>query len=128
MDNLKANMAKRIQELKEKEIMPLADFMTKISTNVFSTEESLQKVKCNLDVATQNISKLETRLTSQEEIYSDQQKDINRCISDIANLDQNNKVIHSRFEKKLNKAILDTKQVATNLSEACNKAPAPKFQ
>eukprot|EP00957_Ditylum_brightwellii_P203616 15335457-Ditylum_brightwellii.AAC.1 len=43
MDNLKANMVKRPQELKEEEIMPLADFMTKISNNVISTEESLQK-------------------------------------------------------------------------------------
>eukprot|EP00957_Ditylum_brightwellii_P195522 14898223-Ditylum_brightwellii.AAC.1 len=63
MENLKANMAKCLQELKEEKIMPLADFMTKISTTVFTHEESLQKVKCNLDVATQNIFKLETRLT-----------------------------------------------------------------
>eukprot|EP00957_Ditylum_brightwellii_P138912 10588201-Ditylum_brightwellii.AAC.1 len=71
--------------------MPLADFMTKISTTVFTQEESLQKVKCNLDVMTQNISKLKTRLTSQKELYVDQQKDVNRCILDIASLDQNNK-------------------------------------
>eukprot|EP00957_Ditylum_brightwellii_P187129 14252770-Ditylum_brightwellii.AAC.1 len=32
VENLKANMAKRLQELEEEEIMPLADFMTKIST------------------------------------------------------------------------------------------------
>ena len=108
--------------------MPLTDYMTKISTTVFNQADSLQKIECNLDVATQNISKLETRPTSQKEIYSDQRKDINRCISDIASLDQNNKIIHSRFEEKLNKAIQDTKQVATKLSEARNKAPAPKFQ
>eukprot|EP00957_Ditylum_brightwellii_P032777 2484719-Ditylum_brightwellii.AAC.1 len=91
MDNLKANMAKCLQELKEEETMPLADFMTKISTTVISNEESLQKVKSNLDVATQNISKLETRLNTQKGIYSTQHKDINRCISDIASHDQNNK-------------------------------------
>eukprot|EP00957_Ditylum_brightwellii_P160173 12193978-Ditylum_brightwellii.AAC.1 len=32
MENLKANMTNHLQELKEEEIMPLADFMTKIST------------------------------------------------------------------------------------------------
>ena len=127
MDNLRANMGKRLQELKEEEIMPLSDFMKKISTTVFTQADTLQKVECNLDVATQNISKLDTRLTSQKEIYAVQRKDINRCIFDIANLDQKNKVIHSCFEEKLNKAILDTKQVAMKLSEACNKAPAPQF-
>eukprot|EP00957_Ditylum_brightwellii_P081388 6190845-Ditylum_brightwellii.AAC.1 len=54
-------------------------------------------------------------------------KKINRCTSDIASHHQNNNVIISRFEEKIDKAILDTKQVATKLSEACNKAPALKF-
>eukprot|EP00957_Ditylum_brightwellii_P033576 2545042-Ditylum_brightwellii.AAC.1 len=71
MEHLKANMTKRLQELKEEDIMPLADFMSKINTTVFTHEESLQKVECNLDITTQNISKLETRLTNQKEIYSD---------------------------------------------------------
>eukprot|EP00957_Ditylum_brightwellii_P044397 3369317-Ditylum_brightwellii.AAC.1 len=128
MKNLKANMAKRLQELKEEKIMSLADFMTKISNTVFTHEESLQKVESNLYIVTQNISKLETRINTQKEIYSTQRKDINRCILDISSLVQNNKVILSRFEEKLNKAIQDTEQVATKLSEACNKAPAPKFQ
>eukprot|EP00957_Ditylum_brightwellii_P024706 1866540-Ditylum_brightwellii.AAC.1 len=128
MSNLKANMAKRLQELKEEEIMPIADFTAKVSTIVFSNEESLQKVKSNLDVMTQNISKLETRLTIQKEIYSTQQKDINRCVSDIASHDQNNKVIISEFKEKLDKAILDTKQVDTKLSETCNKALSLNFQ
>eukprot|EP00957_Ditylum_brightwellii_P182810 13924601-Ditylum_brightwellii.AAC.1 len=66
MDILKANMTKRLQELKEEEIIPLADFMTNISTTAISNEESLQKVKSNLNAATQNISKLETRLTMQK--------------------------------------------------------------
>eukprot|EP00957_Ditylum_brightwellii_P049356 3744688-Ditylum_brightwellii.AAC.1 len=56
-----------------------------------------------------------------------QRKDINVCISDIASFDQNNKVIHSCFGEKLNKVIHDTKQVATKLSEAYNKAPSLKF-
>eukprot|EP00957_Ditylum_brightwellii_P051907 3937067-Ditylum_brightwellii.AAC.1 len=64
----------------------------------------------------------------QKEIYSTQQKDINRCISNIASYDQNNKVIISKFEEKLNKAILDIEQVATKLSETCNKAPSLNFQ
>eukprot|EP00957_Ditylum_brightwellii_P007258 551605-Ditylum_brightwellii.AAC.1 len=59
-------MAKHLQELKEEEIMLLADFMTKISTTVISNEESLQKVESNLDIVTQNISKLETRLNMQK--------------------------------------------------------------
>eukprot|EP00957_Ditylum_brightwellii_P022405 1690709-Ditylum_brightwellii.AAC.1 len=66
MDNLKANTANHLQELKKEEILTLADFMTKISTTVISNEESLQKDESNLDIATQNISKLETRLTMQK--------------------------------------------------------------
>ena len=128
MENLKANMKKRLQELKEEEIMPLADYMEKISTTVFTQADALQKVECNLDVATQNISRLDTRLTSQKEIYAVQRKDINGCMFNIANLDQNNKLMQSRFEEKLEKAIQDTEHVATKLSEACNKVPASQFQ
>eukprot|EP00957_Ditylum_brightwellii_P003352 253787-Ditylum_brightwellii.AAC.1 len=43
MDNLKAGMAKRLQELKEEEIMPLSDYITKISTTVFTQADTLQK-------------------------------------------------------------------------------------
>eukprot|EP00957_Ditylum_brightwellii_P169516 12901952-Ditylum_brightwellii.AAC.1 len=46
---------------------------------------------------------------------------------DIASHDQNNKVIISKFEEKLDKAILNTRQVDTKLSKARNKAPALKF-
>eukprot|EP00957_Ditylum_brightwellii_P007878 596664-Ditylum_brightwellii.AAC.1 len=63
----------------------------------------------------------------QKEIYSTHQKDINSCISTITNHDQNNKVIHSCFDEKLNKVILDTEQVAMKLSKVPNKAPALKF-
>eukprot|EP00957_Ditylum_brightwellii_P065283 4951319-Ditylum_brightwellii.AAC.1 len=41
---------------------------------------------------------------------------------------QNNKVIHSQLEEKLNKVIINTEQVTTNLSEACDKATSSKFQ
>eukprot|EP00957_Ditylum_brightwellii_P103973 7922261-Ditylum_brightwellii.AAC.1 len=38
METLKVNMAKRLQELKEEEIMPLTDYMTKISNSgVYTT-------------------------------------------------------------------------------------------
>eukprot|EP00957_Ditylum_brightwellii_P021044 1585578-Ditylum_brightwellii.AAC.1 len=70
MDKLKANMAKRLQDLKEMEIMPLDDFMSKVSDTVLAHDDTLQKVECNLNVAIQNISKLDTRLTSQKEIYA----------------------------------------------------------
>eukprot|EP00957_Ditylum_brightwellii_P075847 5764585-Ditylum_brightwellii.AAC.1 len=102
--------------------------MTKISTTVISNEESLKKIKSKLNSMTQNISKLKPRLNTQKEIYSTECKDINRCILDIASHDQNNKVIYSLFEEKLDKAILNTKQAVTDLSEACNKATSLKFQ
>eukprot|EP00957_Ditylum_brightwellii_P087920 6695507-Ditylum_brightwellii.AAC.1 len=63
-----------------------------------------------------------------KEIYSNQQKDINNCITEIERHVQNNKVIYSQFEEKLDKASLDTEQIATNLSKACNKATLLKFQ
>eukprot|EP00957_Ditylum_brightwellii_P080427 6117409-Ditylum_brightwellii.AAC.1 len=76
MVNLKAGMAKHLQELKDEEIMPLSDYMDKISTTVFNQAETLQKVECNLNVATQNISRIKTRLNMQKEIYAVQRKDI----------------------------------------------------
>eukprot|EP00957_Ditylum_brightwellii_P190145 14474211-Ditylum_brightwellii.AAC.1 len=63
----------------------------------------------------------------QKEIYSNQQKDINRYIATISSHDQNNRAIHSCFEEKLNKAIHDTKQVDTDLSEACTKIQHSNF-
>eukprot|EP00957_Ditylum_brightwellii_P017877 1346202-Ditylum_brightwellii.AAC.1 len=69
--------------------------MSKLSTTVFSNEESLQKVESSLDVVTQTVSKCDTKLTMQKEIYSIQQNDINKCILDIASHGQNNTVIHS---------------------------------
>eukprot|EP00957_Ditylum_brightwellii_P208859 15359277-Ditylum_brightwellii.AAC.1 len=88
MDEMRSNMTKRLQELKEEEIMPIAEYISKISTMVYTNEESLQKIKSNLDVVTQTVSKLDTKLTMQKEIYSIQQKDINICISDIASHNQ----------------------------------------
>eukprot|EP00957_Ditylum_brightwellii_P028325 2139216-Ditylum_brightwellii.AAC.1 len=64
----------------------------------------------------------------EKEIYSKQQKDIIKCIIDEKRHVQNNKVINSQLKEKLDKAILNTKQVATNLFNACNKATSPKFQ
>eukprot|EP00957_Ditylum_brightwellii_P116260 8868127-Ditylum_brightwellii.AAC.1 len=66
---------------------------------------------------TQNVSKFNAKLTMQKEVYSNQQKDINQCPSDISSHIQNYKVIQSQFEEELDKAILNTKQVATNLSK-----------
>eukprot|EP00957_Ditylum_brightwellii_P090216 6871094-Ditylum_brightwellii.AAC.1 len=63
MDKLKADMAKRLQDLNEMEIMSLTAYMAKISNTVLAHDDTLQKVECNLDVATQNISRLDTRLT-----------------------------------------------------------------
>eukprot|EP00957_Ditylum_brightwellii_P096148 7325358-Ditylum_brightwellii.AAC.1 len=71
---------------------------------------------------------LHTKRTIQKGIYSTQQKDINKSTSDITSHIQNNKVIHSRFEEKLDKTILNTKQVDTNLSKAYNKATSLKLQ
>eukprot|EP00957_Ditylum_brightwellii_P056488 4282152-Ditylum_brightwellii.AAC.1 len=64
----------------------------------------------------------------QKEIYIKKQKAINKCISNIASRDQNNKSIISKFDEKLDKAILNTKQITTNLSKACNKATSLNFQ
>eukprot|EP00957_Ditylum_brightwellii_P126276 9627248-Ditylum_brightwellii.AAC.1 len=101
--------------------------LSTFSSTVFSNEESLKKIESNLNIMTQTVSKFNHKLVIQKEIYSTNQKDISSCISTIASHDQNNKVIHSCFGEKLNKAIHDTKQVAMKLSEAPNKAPALQF-
>eukprot|EP00957_Ditylum_brightwellii_P057475 4357484-Ditylum_brightwellii.AAC.1 len=64
----------------------------------------------------------------EKEIYTNQQKDINKCINEVERHAQNNNVIHSQFEEKLNKAIHNTEQVTSNLSDACDKATLSKFQ
>eukprot|EP00957_Ditylum_brightwellii_P104518 7963708-Ditylum_brightwellii.AAC.1 len=128
MDTMRSSMTTQLQELQEEKILPITEYITKISSTVLSNEESLQKIRYNLNTLTQTISKLDTKQIMQKEINSAQQKDINKCTSGIASHDQNNKAISFKFEEKWNKAILNTKQVAANLSEACNKATSSKFQ
>eukprot|EP00957_Ditylum_brightwellii_P205991 15346332-Ditylum_brightwellii.AAC.1 len=100
----------------------------KINTTVFSNEESLQKIESKLNTMSHNISKFYYQLNKAEKIYVDQQKAINQCITEVQIHIQNNKVIHSQFKEKLDKAILHTKHVATNLSKACDKDTPSKFQ
>eukprot|EP00957_Ditylum_brightwellii_P046321 3515273-Ditylum_brightwellii.AAC.1 len=121
------SMKKQFLDMEREKFHTLSSCMADIKPNIESNEESLEKIKSNLNVITQTISKFKHKLVIQKEIYSTYRKDINSCISDIASHDKNNKVIHSWFEEKLNKAIHKTKQVATMLSEACNKAPTLKF-
>eukprot|EP00957_Ditylum_brightwellii_P196597 14979250-Ditylum_brightwellii.AAC.1 len=115
------------QERQQRKANRFTCYISELSTKVISNTESLQKVESNLNIMIQTVSKFKHKLVMQKEIYFTHLKDINSCISIIASLDQNNKVIHSCFEEKLNKAIHDTKQIATKLSEAHNKAPALKF-
>eukprot|EP00957_Ditylum_brightwellii_P152538 11611146-Ditylum_brightwellii.AAC.1 len=77
---------------------------------------------------TQTVSKLDHQLNKELEIYIEQQKAINSCITTAESHVQNNNAIISTFDEKLNKVILYTKQVATDLCKACNKATSLKFQ
>eukprot|EP00957_Ditylum_brightwellii_P161768 12316721-Ditylum_brightwellii.AAC.1 len=69
LSNLKDNMKQQLQELKEEEIMLFAEFMTKISTTVYSNKESLKKVESKLDTMTHTVSKLDYQLNKEQEIY-----------------------------------------------------------
>eukprot|EP00957_Ditylum_brightwellii_P120417 9187939-Ditylum_brightwellii.AAC.1 len=120
-------MDNEFQARQQKNLNYFNNCLSTLSSTVFSNEESLKKTELKLDDVTQNISKLKTKLVTQKEIYFSQQKDINRCILTISSFDQNNRVIHSQFEEKLNIAIHDTEQVAMKLSNACNQAPALQF-
>eukprot|EP00957_Ditylum_brightwellii_P097866 7453539-Ditylum_brightwellii.AAC.1 len=55
-------------------------------------------------------------------------KSYHNCITEFESHVQNNKVIHSNVDEKLDKAILNTKQVAMDLSKACNKATSLQCQ
>eukprot|EP00957_Ditylum_brightwellii_P163822 12471495-Ditylum_brightwellii.AAC.1 len=110
-------MAKRLQELREEKIMPIQDFMMKVSTTTYSNKASLTKIKSNLNSVTQTVSKHDHQLNKEQEIYIEQQKAINNCITKAESHVQNNNVIISSFDEKLNRAILDTEQVATDLSK-----------
>eukprot|EP00957_Ditylum_brightwellii_P048605 3688278-Ditylum_brightwellii.AAC.1 len=67
-------------------------------------------------------------------VYSNQaslkiiESDLNSVTQTAENHVQNNNAITSNFDEKLNKVILDTEQVAMDLSKACNKATLLKFQ
>eukprot|EP00957_Ditylum_brightwellii_P179154 13648753-Ditylum_brightwellii.AAC.1 len=106
------SIKKQFLNKEREQIITFSFCMADVTTKIKSIEEALEKIMSNLHTVTQTDSKFETKLTTQKEINPTQQKEINRYISDI----------------KLNKAISDTKQVATKLSEACNKATSLKFQ
>eukprot|EP00957_Ditylum_brightwellii_P086210 6560009-Ditylum_brightwellii.AAC.1 len=84
--------------------------MMKISTTAYSNKASLTKIKCNLNSVTKIVSKHDHQLNKEQEVYIEQQKAINRCITKAESHVQNSNVIISNFDEKLNKAILDTKQ------------------
>eukprot|EP00957_Ditylum_brightwellii_P211810 15366627-Ditylum_brightwellii.AAC.1 len=111
----------------EKQFNYLANYMTKLSSTVISNKESLQKIESDLDTKSYNISKFDYQLNKVERIYVDQRKNINQYITKVERHVPNNNVINSQFEEKLNKAILNTKQVTINLSDACDKATSSNF-
>eukprot|EP00957_Ditylum_brightwellii_P176174 13414468-Ditylum_brightwellii.AAC.1 len=110
MQKMKFDFDNNFQSRQQKNLNYFNSCISILSSTVFSNEESLKKIKSNLNIMTQTISKFKHKLVMKKEIYSTHLKDINSCISTIASHDQNNKVIYSRFEEKLNKAILDTEQ------------------
>eukprot|EP00957_Ditylum_brightwellii_P101780 7757032-Ditylum_brightwellii.AAC.1 len=108
MQKMQANIAKRIQELKEEQIMPMQEFMMKVSATAYSNQASLKIIEFNLNSVTQAVSKHDHQLNKKHEIYIEQQKAINSCITKAESHVQNNNPIISNFDEKLNKAILDT--------------------
>eukprot|EP00957_Ditylum_brightwellii_P135112 10301512-Ditylum_brightwellii.AAC.1 len=84
-------MDNNFQARQQKNLDYINSCLSTFSSKVISNADSIKKTESKLNVATQNISKLETKLDSQKEIYSSQQKDINRCIITISSFDQNNK-------------------------------------
>eukprot|EP00957_Ditylum_brightwellii_P002308 177840-Ditylum_brightwellii.AAC.1 len=110
MENSLKRDTQDIQERQQRQAHRLTDYISELSTKVISNTESLKKVESNLNVVTQTVSKFKIKLVIQKEIYFTHQKDINKCITDIASNDLSNKVNYSCFEEKLSKAIHDTKQ------------------
>eukprot|EP00957_Ditylum_brightwellii_P033351 2526481-Ditylum_brightwellii.AAC.1 len=86
------------QKRQERQTNDFAGYISELSSKVISNTESWQKVESNLNAVTQTVTKLDHKIVMQKEIYSTQEK-----------------------------AIHDTEQVAMKLSEAYNKALAPKF-
>eukprot|EP00957_Ditylum_brightwellii_P153536 11685946-Ditylum_brightwellii.AAC.1 len=117
-----------MQNLQETQSNRFNGYLSKFSTTVISHTESLKKIESNLNFVTQTVSKHDHKLNKEQEIYIEQQKAINSCITKAEIHVQNSKAIISNFDEKLNKAILDTKQVATDISKACNKATSLKYQ
>eukprot|EP00957_Ditylum_brightwellii_P141020 10743265-Ditylum_brightwellii.AAC.1 len=110
MLKMQTGIDNNFKERQQKHIDYFTSYLITLSSNVVSNKESLQKIKSNFNVVTQTISKLNTRLSKEKEIYSKQQKDISKCITKAENHVQNNKAIISKFDEKLDKTILNTKQ------------------
>eukprot|EP00957_Ditylum_brightwellii_P057260 4339326-Ditylum_brightwellii.AAC.1 len=107
---MEEDLKQDIQNLQQRQANIFTGYISQLSTKIISNTESLKKVKCNLNTVTQTVSKLDYQLNKEQEIYIDQQKAINNCITEAESHVQNNKVIISNFDEKLDKAILDTKQ------------------
>eukprot|EP00957_Ditylum_brightwellii_P202651 15331112-Ditylum_brightwellii.AAC.1 len=107
---MKANMAKHIQELKEEQIMSIQEFIKKVSATAYSIEASVKIIKSDLNAMYQTVSKHDHQLNKEQDIYIEQQKAINSCITKAESHVQNNNAIISNLDEKLNKAILNTEQ------------------
>eukprot|EP00957_Ditylum_brightwellii_P001285 100855-Ditylum_brightwellii.AAC.1 len=72
MTKLQATMANQLQELREEEIMPIQEFMMKVSATTYSNEASLKKIESNLNSMIQTVSKHDHQLNKAQEIYIEQ--------------------------------------------------------
>eukprot|EP00957_Ditylum_brightwellii_P042851 3243734-Ditylum_brightwellii.AAC.1 len=98
------------QKLQEAQSNGFNGYLSKLSTTVISHTNYLMKIESDLNIVTQTITKLDHQLNKEQEIYIEQQKYINSCITRAESHMQNNNAIISNFDEKLNKAIHDTKQ------------------
>eukprot|EP00957_Ditylum_brightwellii_P061396 4660381-Ditylum_brightwellii.AAC.1 len=68
MQKFQTDMHNDFQARQQKNLDYFNSCLSTLSSTVISNADSLKKTESKLDVATQNISKLETKLDSQKEI------------------------------------------------------------
>eukprot|EP00957_Ditylum_brightwellii_P045628 3462043-Ditylum_brightwellii.AAC.1 len=70
-----------IQDLQERQSNRVNGYISKLNTKVMSNTEFWKKIESNLNSVSQTLSKHDHQLNKGQEIYIEQQKAINSCIT-----------------------------------------------
>eukprot|EP00957_Ditylum_brightwellii_P120454 9190514-Ditylum_brightwellii.AAC.1 len=80
-----ADLKQDMQNLQDVQSNRFNGYLSKLSTTVITHTDFLKKIKSDLNFVTQTVSKHDHQLNKEQEIYIEQQKAINNCITKAEN-------------------------------------------